>query len=396
MAPSILVAAGDGLAHISRVLGVANILREEGANIVVGGHGAPWLQLASDRGYCVRELPPQVSLKALRRGSLTVPLSIVQEAVAADLALLDEIKPVVVLCDVRASMRLAAALRGIPLVAIINAHGTRHYSGPLAAPELHPVTRLLGRRLAGRLMPYLSPVFCRAWARPYRTVAHEHGHRGWADIRDYYTGDVTCFPDLPSLMPTRAGTGIYTGPLIDYPLPVEPLPALRDPVLYISMGSFPVMRFTGALLSAIGAWPGSVIATRGGQPVVWPEHWVGVDYADPFVLGQRGHQVAWLYHGGNGTSYQLLRWWVQYPAQLIGSWALPYQVEQHWNALKLQKLGVVREIGSLHRLESLQLSMCEEAQRGARVPRPPDALVEEVEYYHHAARRVAQEVRAWL
>ena len=68
-------------------------------------------------------------------------------------------------------MRLAAALQGIPVVAIANVQVTKRYSGPQAAPARHPLTQLLGQRGADRLMPRVAPVFVRQWAAPYRAAA---------------------------------------------------------------------------------------------------------------------------------------------------------------------------------------------------------------------------------
>jgi hypothetical protein len=135
-------------------------------------------------------------------------------------------------------MRLAAVLMNIPVVAIVNAHVTRHYRGPLAAPEQHPITRRLGRRVADRLMPLLAPIFHRCWAWLYQEYARTHGNRGWSDLRNYLVSDSTLFPDLPSLAPARLDSGISIGwPAGAVPLPLEPLPPLRDPVLYLSLGS---------------------------------------------------------------------------------------------------------------------------------------------------------------
>jgi len=301
-----------------------------------------------------------------------------------------------VLLDWRPSMRLAAAILGIPVVALVNAHVTRQYRGPLAAPEQHPITRRVGRRLADRLMPIVSPFFYRQWARPYQQYARAHGHRGWSDLRDYLTGDSTLYPDLPSLAPTRPGKGIHIGPLVQYPLPTEPLPPLRDPVLYLTLGSLSTgPKTTAALIAAVVGWPGSVIATHAGWTRDWPAEWVTAEYVDPFMIMQQGHRAAWMFHSGNGSSYQLLQLWAMNHTQCAGAIALPFHVEQEWNAHKLADLGVVTMIGSLHNLGNAVRDALM-ALPDHRLPPPPAQLTQELALYADAPQRAAEEVRRWL
>jgi UDP:flavonoid glycosyltransferase YjiC (YdhE family) len=292
-------------------------------------------------------------------------------------------------------MRLAAALCGIPVVAVTNAHVTRAYSGPQAAPERHPLTRLFGRRIADRLMPLLSPLFYRRWARPYQAYARRQGHTGWPDLRDYLVGDTTLYPDLPMLAPTRPGSGCYVGPLSQYPLPFEPLPPLRSPVLYVTLGSVPAAEFLTALIAAVKDWPGSIVATRGGRGGSWPAHWISADYIDPAQISAQTGWVSWLFHAGNGSSYQLLRLWASNPARCAGGVALPFHVEQQWNAQNLAALGVVRAIGSLHRIDST-ISKTLHALRDVPAPLPPQRLTEELATYANAPHRAAEEVLRWI
>lgn len=153
---SILAVAGPALAHLTRVLAVAEVLRERGHPIVVATDGTPWLPIATQQGFAVEVLPTIVSTVGLGGGSLALPAEMVRATISADITLLRRVQPRLILLDWRPSMRVAAAICGVPVVAIVNAQVTRHYSGPLAAPERHPITRVVGQRLADRLMPLLS------------------------------------------------------------------------------------------------------------------------------------------------------------------------------------------------------------------------------------------------
>jgi hypothetical protein len=147
--------------------------RADDIEVVVASDGTLWLAIATQRGSVVDALPDIVDGVGLDGGSLGLPAAVVHAAIEADLVLLCKLQPRLVLLDWRPSMRLAAALLNIPVVAVVNAHVTRHYRGPLAAPEQHPITRH-----ADRLMPLLAPLFHRRWAQPYRQYARTHGQPG--------------------------------------------------------------------------------------------------------------------------------------------------------------------------------------------------------------------------
>src|SRR5262245_43217994 len=106
---TILAVAGPALAHITRVLAVADALRNHDIEVRVATDGTAWLPLIAQRGYPVEPLPPIVDRAGLGGGSLALPAPVVQAALDADLQLLRRLHPRLVLLDWRPSMRLAAA-----------------------------------------------------------------------------------------------------------------------------------------------------------------------------------------------------------------------------------------------------------------------------------------------
>lgn len=391
----ILAVAGPALAHVTRVLAVADELRAAGHTVHVATDAA-WLEpMIRERGYSLTMLPLCVDSGALTGGSLALPDGVVGERVAGDLALIKQLDPALVLLDWRPTMRLAALLARVPVAALVNAHVTRHYVGQLAAPEEHLLTRVVGQGIADRLMPSLSPLFYRQWARPYQAIAQAHGIVASDDLRDYLSGDLTLFPELPTLAPVQPGSGVHIGPLIDYPLPTTPLPPLRDPVLYVSLGSTKAAQYGPALAVALRDWPGSVLATRAERDADWPRHWISVDYADPLAIAAQGHRIAWVYHGGNGSSYQLLKLWTTYPQQCAGAIVLTEHVEHQWNAATLAKLGVMRAVGSLHHI-STDLADTLRLMRATTAPLPPPALTQELADYADAPQRGARAIHSWI
>jgi len=396
----VFFAAGPALGHIMRVLPIADRLRGHRA-VEIGTDGQRWLEAIRYRGYEPHVLPGVVSGANLEAGSVALADRYIQQVVDADMALLQRLQPRLVVIDWRPSMRLAAAILGIPVVAIANVHVTRAYRGWRAAPALHPLVRRVGQRVGDMLMPLLEPVFQRAWARPYQRIAQAQGIRGWPDLRDYIAGDVTLYPDLPSLAPARAGSGTFIGPLISSPVAGE-VPALRGPILYITAGSDDMQRFAPQIVAAARDWPGDVVVTRGGyaDQGVWPTHWIAQNYVELGALYAQGLPVVWLYHGGNGSSYQLLQRWVAAPRATHGAVILPFHVEHQWNSKMMQRLGAASVSVLAQRLDDpAHQQRVSEALRvlaAAPQPPPPLRLVREVQTYQDAVGRAAREIEQCL
>lgn len=396
----IFFASGPSLGHMMRVLPIADQLRKH-RSVAIGTDGHRWLEAIRFRGYEPHVLPGVISGAILEGGSAGLADHYIKQAVDADLALLRRLQPRVVVIDWRPSMRLAASILGIPVIAIANVHVTRAYRGWRAAPALHPIVCRVGQHVGDLLMPLLEPIFQRAWARPYQQIARAHGVKGWADLRDYIVGDVTLYPDLPSLMPARSGSGTFIGPLISPPA-ADGLPALRGPVLCISMGSEDAQRFAPQIVAAVGDWPGDVVVTLGSRTAqgVWPERWIERNYINPAALWAQGHPVVWLYHGGNGSSYQLLQRWVAAPHTTHGAVILPFHVEHQWNAKMMQRLGAA-SVGALaQRLDDpaqqQQVGHALRTLAAAPLPPPPRRLVQDVQTYQDAVGRAVREIERWL
>lgn len=152
------------------------------------------------------------------------------------------------------------------------------------------------------------------------------------------------------------------------------------------------------LVDVIGPWPGSVVITRGGYAVEWPQAWISVEYAHPAAIAAHTRCMIWLYHGGNGTSYQLLRQWAACDGVTAGAVALPINVEHQWNAAKLGRLGVVQTTYPIAAIPSpivtahIRRTLTDLSDR----PVPPSAdVIHAVQRYADAPERAAQEVLLW-
>lgn len=399
MTDSVLFVAGPALGHIMRSLSIADLLAQQ-TPVHVATDGVEWAAVIEQHGHAPIALADITNKTALEQGNAMPDIRVIQHALDQDIALLKRLQPRVLVLDWRPPMRLAAAICGIPTVAVTNAYFSPAYQGPRAAPTEHPFVQLVGQRVSDILMPVLEPIYQRTWARPYRQLAQRYGERGWVDLREYVHGDVTLFADLPSLNPIPPEAGVFIGPLTSPPVPCD-LPELRGPVLYITVGSEDVRRFLPGLVRAAEGWPGDVVVTHGTFEVGpgWPERWVLRPFVDPAAIYAQGCPVAWIYHGGNGSTYQLLQHWT-ISEQTLGAVVLPFHVEQQWNGHKLRDLGLARLVTSIHRMhqpEPLRAIRAALAHmREQPVGRPPAALAHEIRSYQNAPERAIAEIRKWL
>ncbi len=394
----LLFVAGPALGHIMRIIAIANAMRSEHTVSLATDGG--WEDVFLRYGYEYKRLTGTLVEKALESSSLSTPLSRLHQTLIDDILLLEQQKPDLVVTDWRPTMRLAAKIVGIPCIAVVNPHITRSYRGRRAAPAEHPIVKWFGQQFGDMLMPILEPIFQRIWAKPYRQLAQIYGLKGWHDLRDYVIGDATLYPDLPSLNPVRSNKGIFVGPITLSPAITE-LPQLHSPVLYITAGSEKLHQFADNIVQIVNPWPGSVVVTLGGYPAreAWPDHWVVRDYVDLKSIYAQNVDIVWLYHGGNGSSYQLIKHWVE-STQTRGASILTFHVEHQWNRAKIQQLGLSRYSTSIHKIyqnhHRIKLRKALFYSLENHLDRPPANIVDEIEKYSNSAQIAAREIQKWL
>lgn len=261
-----------------------------------------------------RALPsmePDEFRKRLARGAaLADETSLVRE-VEADGALLEDLRPDLVLGDFRLSLGISAGLAGVPYANLCNAHWSPRTALEFPVPEL-PVLRHAPGLLAP-LMKFGAPAVFRRHAAAFNKLRRRYGQAPVEDLCAMYTlGTWTLFADLPELAPC---TGLapherYLGPVIWGP--DEPLPdGLLDegdsrPLVYATLGASGTHRVMAALLEALGALPVRAVLATAGRPVVGaiPPNVKALPYvAATKVLP---HAAACVFNGGCATGYQAL------------------------------------------------------------------------------------------
>lgn len=341
-----MVTDANYLAHASRILEVAKVLRDhECCDIIIAGDGR-FMRLFEAEGFALEHVlvgPREVVIELARKAGL-VRYSwwsgFVNDAIQSDLECIERTRPDLVVGDLHWSLKPACQMTKTPYISITNAHWTKYYGCKVRALEDHFTTNLLGRRLGSVLLNRLKKYILFYWALPFRIHGKKNNiqTKQTTSIYDIIEGDLTFLADIPEYGVTRGlpGTVKYVGPILWEPdLPDPPWISSLDPdrpAFYCTMGSTGSSNFFEDTVKAFGDSRYQVMITSGGLPLEadrFPKNYHITDFAP----GRRLMEVSDLAvsHGGNGTVYQAL---------LSGTPILgvPFHVDQELNLQRVEDL----------------------------------------------------------
>ena len=311
----LLVAEAVTLAHFARIATLAKALDPDLYEIVVASDPR---YLALERPFdCtfhpIRSVPSAEFAQALARGKPLYSVETLTQYVEDDLALLDRIKPDLVVGDFRLSLAVSAPLRHIPYAAVVNAYWSPYADIAYPVPDL-PMTRFLGVQLAQKLFDAVRPIAFALHARPLNRVRRKFGlPQLGPDLRNSYTwGDYTLYADIPEVAPTHnlPAHHRYLGPVLwsaKNPLPDwwNSLPEDK-PVVFLTLGSSGQADLLPIALSGLSQLPVTVIVATAGKIALAdvPTNAYITDYLPVDVVTQRSQIL--ISNGGSLTIYQAL------------------------------------------------------------------------------------------
>lgn len=341
----VALANAHALAHVSRLLEIAKVLRTHGHEILFAGHGK-YLPVAGWDGFPTRELP-YISVEQVVRAVRSQRLwelyreTELEGFIEAERALYAEYLPDLVLIDNRPTARTSAELAGIPSVAVLNVHMSNYREIPFfsyrqLASGLHLPGLELADRLENRLeiaiydrlvMGGLNKLRRRMSLPALYAYQHEEGSH------------LSLLADIPEFNPaSRLPDNVrYVGPLTWHntlPAPdcLDRLDQTR-PVAYFTLGSEGLEELVAQLglltdqgvqvVVAAGAADLSHIQVPKG---VYLERYINTETLLP-------HCNLVCCHGGNGTLYQALAHGL--PCVVVATHA-----EQHYGGKRISQLGL--------------------------------------------------------
>jgi UDP:flavonoid glycosyltransferase YjiC (YdhE family) len=289
----------------------------------------------------IETIPTVKFIDNLAKGRPVYDVDTLRSYVRADLALLEAVKPDVVVGDFRISLGVSARVAGIPYFTITNAYWSPYSRLPFPLPE-HPMTKVLGVGLSQVLFNLARPAVFALHTLPLNRVRREYGLPGLGvDVRKIYTdADCTLYADIPELIPTvpLPAHHHWLGPVLWSPAMAPPdwwatLPADR-PIVYVALGSSGENeRALPVILRGLAELPVTVIAATAGQSLKMerPANSYVADFLPGMVAAARSQLV--ICNGGSLATQQALAAGV--PVLGVAS-----NMDQHLNMLCLERAGV--------------------------------------------------------
>jgi len=360
---NVLVAAhGEVLAHTTRALMIAEELRSRGANVAFAMRGDK-SELVRAAGFPVQDIVDVPLRDVLRRHKLgnakLCSESQALECVEADLQLLKDERPDIVLSDFRLSMAAAARIRNVPHVSILNSTWTPYLDQEQVRLIWTEHTRFgsgvgrLARLLAGpdlmrfRFLDWLfRAIFQRLLAygvSPFNKIQAAHGVRPSIDLYHYWLGDLTLVPDYPTFMPLRRDAPDSVkmiGPLAwqgTNGSEIQKLEAMLErnrPTIYVTVGSTGDPKIFQLMIDAANKRNWNLVITKAGLADIPSSGNIFAYDLLPGEAAMRASDVT-VCQGGSGTINQAIA--ASCPFVGVAS-----NADQEWNLDRAFRLGIAK------------------------------------------------------
>lgn len=312
----LFVAEAVTLAQVVRLVELARALDRDAYEVHFASARFDPLVFRSDDAFVrheIRSLDPADVDRAVAAGKRLYDRATLERYLIDDQRVIDAVRPALVVGDLRLSLGIAAPKAGVPYAALINAYWSPHaVRDGFPLPD-HPIVRLLGVEMAAKYFPKALPKVFAHFAAPVNGLRRKHDLPPVGSLPEVLTlGDLTLFPDVPELVPTRDGPGHhhFLGPVLwspDVALPPwwDQLDPGR-PTVYVTLGSSGKADRLPLVLQAIGALGlQGIVSTAGrARPSSLPPHTFVADYVPGHLAARRSFAV--VSNGGSTTGYQAL------------------------------------------------------------------------------------------
>ncbi|MEJ7668035.1 MAG: nucleotide disphospho-sugar-binding domain-containing protein [Casimicrobiaceae bacterium] len=336
------IANAHALAHVTRLLEIAKVLRARRHDVMFAGHGK-YLRAASWDDFATHELP-YISVERVVEAVRSQKLwTLYREPelegfIAAELALYKTVQPDLVLLDNRPSARTSADIAGIKTAAVLNVHMSNYRLIPFFSYSQR-TGGLPGTAAADRLENAIErQIYDRLVMGGLNAIRKKRGLRRLYAY-DHEEGDLSLLADIPEFNPAGAlpSHACYVGSITWHN--TVPAPAYLNrldpgrPTAYFTLGS----EGLDELVTHLGE-----LARHGVQMVVatGAANLAGTTAAEGVFLEQYVNTDVLLTHcdlvcchGGNGTLYQALTHGL--PCIVVATHA-----EQHYGGKRIQELGL--------------------------------------------------------
>jgi UDP:flavonoid glycosyltransferase YjiC (YdhE family) len=276
----LVIAEGATLSHVGRPLMIAKALALAGYEVVLAfdQRFLPFIDAGSLRVVPITSIDGAKFLNRIVGGKPMFTARELNDAIEEDIRLLKDIRPAIVIGDMRWSLAVSARTCKVPYVAISNAYWSPYSAQTKWVLPAHPIAQYFGFAAMQLVFKLFRPVVFGMMALPSNHVRWRHGMPsiGWDMRRVNEDADYVWFPDMPALHPTRdlPHTHHYIGPI--HWAPAVPLPEwwtnLRTdlPVVYVNLGSSGHVGLLPMILEELSRLPLQIIAATAGRSHIAP------------------------------------------------------------------------------------------------------------------------------
>ena len=262
----------------------------------------------------IDSLLPEEFLRRLGAGRPVYSHAELEAYVTADMALIDAVKPDVIVNDFRLSLGISARRAGVPLLTICNSYWSPYaIRERMCAPDL-PVSRLIGHRLLDHLFRLAWPVASKLHVMAVNRLRKRYGLLPYASLNEFYCdGDVSMYADSPALGTLHDAPASHTfiGPIVWSPsIPLPPwwpeVAERAQPPVYVTLGSTGKVDLLPLIVDACRLENvGCIVSTAGRSDFRASPPDV---YAQAFLPGGKAAALSCLVicNGGSPTAHQAL------------------------------------------------------------------------------------------
>jgi UDP:flavonoid glycosyltransferase YjiC (YdhE family) len=311
----LLAAEAVTLAHYGRIAKLSRALPSSDYHVIVAADPR-YRALDEIPGvdfHPIWSIPSDQFSHALEQGAPLYDAQTLTRYVEDDLALIDAVKPDLIVGDFRLSLAISAPLRRTPYASVVNAYWSPYADIDYPIPEL-PFTRITGLKIGQALFDLVRPFAFALHARPLNQVRRKYGLTPLgSDLGKTYTwADYTLYADIPELVKTRhlPGNHRFLGPVLwstQTPLPDwwDSLPQDK-PIVFLTLGSSGRADLLPMVFEVLSALPVTVIAATAGKVALKnvPPNVYSADYLPMDVASARSAFI--ISNGGSLTTYQSL------------------------------------------------------------------------------------------
>jgi UDP:flavonoid glycosyltransferase YjiC (YdhE family) len=313
-------------------------------------------------------LDPAKAIEGVKRFDLSwLQKEELEQLFLRQVAVIQKLKPALVLGDFSPTLRMAADATGVTFVSLFNGYMSKYYAGTRNISKNHPAEKLI-RFLPAGLGAILTRVGeSRAFKilhSPFREIRRSYDLPTCASYLDELEGDLNLVCDLPLIFPQKALPSNYhlVGPLYyDSDIPAFGIPVMSEPkkkTILVSMGSsgnWQQVTFLNDQYYNIY----NVIAIGDNTRALKGNHIGHLPFAGMHEIFP--HIDLLICHGGNGTLYQALYYNV--PVLVRTN-----HCEQEWNLSAFSALKIAGSLDSVvneARLQQIVTGAIESGKNGS-------------------------------